>query len=99
MIKPEPATVTTLRQQEVLNELQEGVRTWAQLRDLTKINDDMLGFMLAALLNQRKIWTTIQRNEVRVYGLERRTGLVPRLSYTQRRSTDRIDTAKERRAR
>jgi hypothetical protein len=98
MIKPEPATVTTLRQQEVLNELQEGVRTWAQLRDLMKINDDMLGFMLGTLLSQRKIWTT-QRNGVRVYGLERRTGLVPRLSYTQRRSTDRIDTAKERRAR
>lgn len=95
MIKPEPATVTTLRQQEVLNELQEGVRTWAQLRGLMKINDDMLGFMLGTLLSRRKIWTT-QRNEVRVYGLERRTGLVPRLSNTQRRSTDRIDTAKER---
>ena len=98
MIKPVQATVPTLRQQEILDELQEGVRTWAQLRALMKINDDMLGFMLGALLNRRQIWTT-QKNEVRVYGLEKRIGLVPRFSYPQRRSTDRIDTAKERRAR
>jgi hypothetical protein len=98
MTIPEQATVTTLRQQEILNELQEGERTWTQLRDLMKVSDDILGFMLGALLNRRKIWTT-QRNEVRVYGLERRDGLVTRYSYTQRRSTDRIDTAKERRTR
>ena len=98
MTIPEQATVTTLRQQEILNELQEGERTWAQLRDLMKVSDDILGFMLGALLKRRKIWTT-RRNEVRVYGLERRDGLVTRYSYTQRRSTDRIDTAKERRAR
>ena len=96
MSKPEQATVATLRQQNVLDQLQGGARTWDQLRALIKINDDNLGFMILELLNQRKIWT-VQKNDVRVYGLERRTGLVPRFSDPQRRSTDRIDTAKERR--
>jgi hypothetical protein len=88
MFEPVQATTPALRQQKVLDLLQEGVRTWAQLRALLKINNDLLGFMIGALLNQRKIWTA-EKNDVRVYGLERRTGLVPRLSYTQqRRSTD-----------
>ncbi len=96
MSEPEQATDTALREQKILDQLQEGVRTWDQLRALLKINNDILGFMIGALLNQRKIWTA-QKNDVRVYGLERRTGLLPRFSYPQRRFTDRIETAKERR--
>jgi hypothetical protein len=87
MFQPEPVTTPTLKQQEVLVQLQEGVRTWDQLRALTKINDDNLGFMILALLSQRKIWTA-QKNDVRFYGLERRVGLVPRFTPPQRRSTD-----------
>ena len=87
MSQPGQDTTPTLHQQDVLDQLQEGVRTWDQLRALIKINDDNLGFMIGALLNQRKIWTA-HKNEVRVYGLERRTGLVPRFSDPHRRSTD-----------
>jgi len=87
MSNPEQATVATLPQQKVLDQLQGEARTWNELRALIKINDDDLGFIILELLNQRKVWTT-QKNDVRVYGLERRTGLVPRLSYWQRRSTD-----------
>ena len=88
MSKPEQATVATLPRQKVLEQLQGGARTWNELRALMKINDDKLGFLISELLNQRKIWTA-QKNDVRVYGLERRAGLVPRFSYPQRRSTDR----------
>ena len=87
MSKPERVTVATLRQRKVLDHLQEGVRTWHELRALLKVNDDSLGFIVLELLNQRKIWAA-QKNDVRVYGLERRTGLVPRFSDPRRRSTD-----------
>jgi hypothetical protein len=87
MSHPEQATVAVSPQQKVLDQLQGEARTWNELRALIKINDDNLGFIILELLNQRKIWTT-QKNDVRVYGLERRTGLVPRFSYSQRRSTD-----------
>lgn len=87
MSQLEHAPVITLRQQKVLDQLQEGVCTWAQLRALMQINDDTLGFMIGALLSQRKIWTA-QKNGVRVYGLERRSGLLPRFSVPQRRSSD-----------
>lgn len=88
MSKSKQATVVTWRQQKVLDQLQEGVRTWDQIRAPTKINDDNLGITILELMNQRKIWTA-QKNGVRVYGLERRTGLVPRFSYSERRSADR----------
>jgi predicted acyltransferase len=87
MSEAEQATGTTLRQQKVLDLLQEGVRTWDQLRALTKINDDNLGFTIGELLNMRKIWT-MQRSEVRVYGIERRIGLVSRFAHEQRRASD-----------
>jgi hypothetical protein len=87
MSKSEQAIVATLRQQKVLDQLQEGVRTWDQLRALTKINEEGLGSTIGELLNLRKI-RTAQKNDVRVYGIERRTGLLPRFSYPQRRSTD-----------
>lgn len=98
MSEAEQVTGTTGRHPTILNELQGGERTRDQLRALTKINDDNLGFMIGELLNRRKIWTA-HKNDVGVYGLERRTGLVPRFPDPLRRSTDRIDTAKERRVR
>jgi hypothetical protein len=87
MSQPEQTTVVTFRLQKVLDQLQGGARTWEQLRALTKFNDDILGLTILELLNLRKIWAT-QKNDVRVYGLERRIGLVPRFSHPERRSTD-----------
>jgi len=87
MSKSEQAPVVTMRQQKVLDQLQGGVRTWDQIRAPTKINDDNLGFAILELMNERKIWSK-QINGVRVYGLERRLGLVPRFSCPERRSTD-----------
>jgi hypothetical protein len=88
MSQPGQTTVVTFRLQKVLEQLQQGARTWDQLRALTKFNDDILGLTILELLNLRKIWAT-QKNDVRVYGLERRIGLVPRFSHPERRSTDR----------
>lgn len=88
MSKSERATaVMTPSQQKVLDQLEAGLRTWDQLRALTKLNDDNLGFAIGELLIQRKIWTD-HRGEVRVYGIERRVGLVPRFAHQNRRSTD-----------
>jgi hypothetical protein len=85
-----------MRQQKVLDQLQGGARTWGQIRAPTKINDDNLGLTILELMNQRKIWTAHQ-NGVRFYGLERRTGLVPRFSRPERRCADGVEAAKERR--
>ena len=74
--------------------MEGGVRTWDALKGLTKINDERLGFTLGELLDLRKIWTTLI-NDVRVYGIERRIGLVPRSYHQSRRAADRIDIAKE----
>jgi hypothetical protein len=71
----------------VLDALQDGILTWDDLKDVTKVSDDKLGSTLGELLDLRKIWTA-QRNELRVYGIERRRGLVPRFFNTGRRSTD-----------
>jgi hypothetical protein len=87
MSKPEQATDPTLRQQKILGQLKGGIHTWEQLRMLTKINDENLGFTIGELLNLRKIWAA-QKSEVRVYGIERRTGLLPRFVHEQRRSGD-----------
>jgi hypothetical protein len=87
MSQPEPATVATLLQQKLLDQLQSRARTWDDLRGLTKINAEALGFIILELLNQRKIWT-IQNGDVRVYGIERRIGLTPRFAREQRRATD-----------
>ncbi|MDQ3819700.1 MAG: hypothetical protein M3362_18775 [Acidobacteriota bacterium] len=83
-------------QDRILSALQTGARTWDNLRELTKLSEDRLGFIIGELLELRKIWT-ISRNDVRVYGLERRTGLVPRFSHPLRRSTDKIDQGTGRR--
>lgn len=74
-------------QQRVLDALQDGILTWDALKGVTKVTDERLGFTLGELLDLRKIWTA-QRNDTRVYGIEKRTGLVPRFTYAQRRSTD-----------
>ena len=86
MSKPEQVKLT-LNQKKVLDVLEGGVRTWEELRALIKISDDHLGLRLGELLNMRKIWTG-QRNNVRVYGIERRTGLMPRLIHELRRESD-----------
>ncbi|HEX8890947.1 MAG TPA: hypothetical protein VF779_17490 [Pyrinomonadaceae bacterium] len=75
-------------QERILSALEGGLRTWDNLKELTKINDERLGFTLGELLDQRKIWTGV-KNDVRFYGIERRIGLVPRFHNMRRRATDR----------
>jgi len=79
---------TISQQQRVVDALQSGLRTWDDLKELAKLNDERLGFALGELLDLRKIWTA-EKNGVRVYGLERRANLVPRFPPPQRRLTDR----------
>ncbi len=74
-------------QQRVLNALRDGARDWEYLKGTAKLNDERLGLTLNALLNDRLIWTA-QHNETRLYGLEKRTGLVPRFASPQRRVGD-----------
>jgi hypothetical protein len=69
---PTPAS----QHEKILNALHTGSRTWADIKELTNINDDRLGLTLCELLGLRKIWTA-QRNGVRVYGIENTSGLVP----------------------
>ncbi len=78
---------TSPRQQRVLDALRDGILAWDDLKGVTKANDEKLGFTLGELLDLRKIWTA-ERNGLRVYGIEKRTGLVPRFSNPGRRSTD-----------
>jgi hypothetical protein len=73
------------RRQKVLNQLESGQRTWDELRALTKVSDENLGFAIGELLDLRKIWTR-QREDERVYGIERRKGLVPRFAHERRRA-------------
>jgi hypothetical protein len=79
--------MTMSPQQKVLEALEEKARTWEELRALTKISDERLGFTIGDLLDLRKIWT-VERGDVRVYGIERRTGLVPRFHHPLRRAGD-----------
>ncbi|MBA3766086.1 MAG: hypothetical protein H0W99_03685 [Acidobacteria bacterium] len=79
-------------QQSILSVLAGGVSTWDVLKGLTRLNDERLGFTIGELLGLRKIWTT-QKNGVRVYGLERRKGLLPQASHQSRRAADQIDMA------
>ncbi len=78
---------TASSQHRVLDALEGGTLTWDDLKGVAKVNDEALGFALGVLLDLRKIWTG-ERTGVRVYGIERRTGLVPRFSHSLRRSTD-----------
>ncbi len=75
-------------QKRVLDALRDdSILTWDDLKGVTKASDDALGFTLGELLDLRKIWTE-ERDGLRVYGIERRTGLVPRFANMGRRSTD-----------
>ncbi len=73
--------------QRILNTLGGGILAWDELKRATQLTDERLGFVLGELLDGRKIWTA-QKGEVRVYGIEKRHGLVPRFTYPLRRSTD-----------
>jgi hypothetical protein len=86
MSKSERVTGATSTRQKILEQLQGGACTWDGLRELTKLNADNLGFIIMELLNQRKIWT-VQKGDVRVYGIERRTGLVARFAHERRRAS------------
>lgn len=74
-------------QQRVLAALRDQARTWDDLKPLVKLNDEQLGMTLGKLLNDRLIWTA-QQGEHRIYGLEKRLGLVPRGLHQRRRATD-----------
>jgi hypothetical protein len=87
MSKSNQLDLLTLRQKMVLSALQYSGRTWDELRALTKISDERLGFTIGELLDMRKIWTG-QKDGTRIYGIERRIGLVPRSGYQQRRASD-----------
>lgn len=76
-------------QQRVLNALQTGARDWEYLKVTAKLNDERLGLTLNALLNDRLIWT-VQHNDKRLYGLEKRLGLVPRFAHPERRESDKL---------
>jgi hypothetical protein len=73
------------RRQKILDHLDGGTRTWDELRALTNVSDDNLGLAIGDLLDSRKIWTG-QSGDDRVYGIERRTGLVPRFAHEPRRA-------------
>ncbi len=75
------------RQQRVLDALQDGILTWDDLRGVTKVNDESLGSTLNELFDLRKIWTA-ERDGIRIYGIEKRPGLVPRFFNTRRRPTN-----------
>jgi hypothetical protein len=77
----------TRAQELVLKALREGARTWAEIRELTKLGDERLGTTLAQLFDLRKIWT-LDKGDTRIYGLERRTDRVPRFPHPNLRSTD-----------
>jgi|GEM_PF-4887691 len=65
------------RLEMVFDALQAGPLTWDELRTRIKVNDEHLGLRLGELLDLRRIWTE-RRGDVRLYGVERRTGLAPR---------------------
>lgn len=79
----------TRPQELVLKALREGVRTWGELKDLTRLNDERLGSTLSELFDLRKIWT-LDKGDSRIYGLERRTDRVPRFPHPRLRSTDQV---------
>lgn len=80
-------TTTTRRQQKILDALSKGARTWDELRAQTDVNEEGLGFAIGELLDQRRIWTR-ETETVRIYGIERRVGLVPRFTHPERRASD-----------
>ncbi len=77
------------RRQKVLTQLEGGVRTWDDLQALTKVSDENLGLVIGELLDLRKIWTG-QRGDDRIYGIEKRTGLIPRFAPEPNRAGDHV---------
>jgi hypothetical protein len=77
----------TLRQERVLGALQAGPKMWDELRAVTGMSEEGLGFVIGELLDLRKIWTG-QKSEARIYGIEKRQGLVPRFGHPRRRASD-----------
>lgn len=75
------------RQQRVLGVLEErGIQTWDTLIKLAAINAEGLGMTINQLMNLRQIWSeqrNIRGEDVRVYGIERRKGLIPRSGSEQ----------------
>ena len=71
----------------ILKALHDRVRSWGELKELTKLSDDRLGTTLAELFDLRKIWT-LDQGDTRIYGIERRTDRVPRFPHPHLRSTD-----------
>lgn len=72
----------------ILKALDGRTRTWAELKELTKLSDERLGTTLAQLFDLRKIWT-LDKGDTRIYGIERRTDRAPRFPHPYLRSTDR----------
>ncbi len=62
----------------IVNALESGPLTWDELRKRIKVNDEHLGLRLGELLDLRKIWTE-RKGDVRLYGVERRTDIAPRM--------------------
>lgn len=77
----------TKPQELVLKALHGRTRTWAELKELTKLGDERLGTTLAQLFDLRKIWT-LDKGDTRIYGIERRTDRAPRFPHPYLRSTD-----------
>lgn len=73
--------------QRILKVLEDGALRWNDLKKLANLSDESLGYTLGELLDLRQIWT-VEKNDVRIYGIERRLGLVPRYHHGNRRSTD-----------
>ena len=83
-----PSKVTSPAEQRVLDALRTKPCSWDELRAAAKLGEEALGRVIGALLDARKIWTTErEQSDVRVYGFERRTGLMPRI-HAQRRADD-----------
>jgi hypothetical protein len=86
--------VMTDHEQIVLDDLRGGTRTQVQLLAALnnnpariKFNFDKLGAILLPLLGRRQIWTRSSGDD-RIYGLEKRLGVVPRATSVHRRYDD-----------
>ena len=58
----------TKAQLRVLKAIQDGARTWDEIKAATKIGDDQLGLVLGELLTHKRVRTEMRGN-VRVYSL------------------------------
>lgn len=56
-------------QLRILEVLQDGAHTWAEIQDITGFNNDYLGVVLADLLLAQRKLRTEHRGDVRLYSL------------------------------